>query len=153
MCQALDCCGEVHRRAYNEPRWYLKWLTPHNKASSRAKAIWSAFQCVGYISHLRAVHWHCPHCHSPLEGGWVRRTQQMKGYRKERTISGVTGYINFTRTFCRSETQRSELLERQREPQQQNEAASTEHSDFSICTGYSDIDSCSYFHGLAMIIS
>lgn len=59
----------------------------------------------------------------------------------------------YTRTFCRSETQRSELLERQREPQQQNEAASTENSDFSTCTGYSDVESCSYFHGLAMIIS
>jgi len=57
----------------------------------------------------------------------------MKGYINEGTISGVTGYRDFTRTFCRSETQRSELLKRQREPQQQNEAASTERRDFSIC--------------------
>lgn len=76
----------------------------------------------------------------------------MKGYREERRISGVTGYIHFTRTFCRSETQRSELLERPREPQQQKEAASTERRDFSICTGYL-IESCSSFHGLVMIVS
>lgn len=96
MHQAREERSQVH----NKTKRHLKHLTLRNKASSRAKAMWSGFQCYGEC--MLSPIW----CPLPLpslsqsSGGWVGsgRTEEMArrgtSTSKERTISRVVGNIS-----------------------------------------------------------